>query len=334
MKQIETKKDVISFGIFNEVVYQTTNHNIVIENKEIPFNQKAYFLKFDNKIFIDDKEGNYIIINDKIEILESGFGKAFFFLSKNVIGIQKIVENGILSLLSKNGFNHFFEILNLKSHGIYSIYSDNKFIYKNSNQEISILNLETKNNSIFHLKNLNKIEEQEEYQLSEFSEIYKNTLVCTLNNGGIILYDIEKCELIRFFKDTKIRRNIYPKSEGSNIYYGLSHCTFIELDLESNKVIRNVDIETNLKKIGNISKQTKNWIFVSLAQYYDSLFYFYTSKNSLCVFDPNTLEIEQEFNFEFKNGSTKLRGGLENFHINKNNIYCLDSDNTLHIIKR
>lgn len=85
------------------------------------------------------------------------------------------------------------------------------------------------------------------YQVSEFSGIYENTLVCTLNSGGVLLLDIEMEKLNHFLR----RQNTwwsFSKKPDSPIFIGLKHITFIEINAGTGELLRQVDIEEELKE--------------------------------------------------------------------------------------
>ncbi len=186
----------------------------------------------------------------------------------------------------------------------------------------------------FSLSNLGTFKEgilEKEYKVMEFSGLYKNILVCTLNSGSILLLDIEKGEVHSFFDMVGVRKNMYAKSEGSPIYYGLSFRTFIEIDVEKGKIIRKIDLNAQLKQLVNIPEDKSNWSAVGTAIYKEGLFYF-NAENYVAIFDPKIEKIVDSYSFN--NDNVTVRTGTEYLQAKDGKVYCLDTSNTLHILER
>ena len=172
-----------------------------------------------------------------------------------------------------------------------------------------------------------------EFQVAEFAGIHNSTLVCTMNSGAVLLLNIETGELKNFFKDAKVRGGIYQKEENSSIFLGLKHYTFIEINAETGQLLKQIDIQHELKKVANIPDKSPCWLTVGTSIFQDGLFYFYGDKNFVGVFDPKTEKIIDHHWFEFETKGTQLKGGIENLQVKDDEIYCLDMANTLHILK-
>ena len=56
----------------------------------------------------------------------------------------------------------------------------------------------------------------------------------------------------------------------------------------------------------------------------------------LCIFNPETLKIEDfhEFDFDFRSKAQQLKGGSENLQVKDNKIYCLDTLGNLYELER
>lgn len=173
------------------------------------------------------------------------------------------------------------------------------------------------------------------YQVAEFCEIYKTTLVCTMTNGAILLLDIETGEIKAFFKDAKVKGGVFQKEENSPIFLGLKHYTFLELNAQTGEIIRQVDIQNELKRIRNIPYESPCWISVGTSIYQDGLFYFYGDTNLIGIFDPNSEKIIDYHEFEFdKKQYQQLKGGVENLQVKDGKIYCLDTLGNLYEIEK
>lgn len=338
MKKNEIK-NVRAFISANKLVTQTEKA-IFIEEIELSkkIKNKVDFIFFKKNIFIDDKEGNYMIIDSNANIIAEGIDSAFFFINDNVIGIQSITKNGVVTKISEDGFNALFELLNLKQFSIDSLFQNCKYIYKESNQDILFLDIEKNAKTKFNLTSLGTWQDgaiEKNYQVRELSGIHDNTLVCTLNSGGILLLDIEKGEVKAFFKDAKIQGGIFQKEKDSSIFIGLKHTTFIEFDAHTGEILKHKSIQDELTRIERESKKQGRWVTVGTSIYENGLIYFYSETDMLFIFNPATLKIEDfyEFDFDFHSKGQQLKGGKENLQVKGNKIYCLDTTNTLHILE-
>jgi hypothetical protein len=166
------------------------------------------------------------------------------------------------------------------------------------------------------------------YQVSEFCDIYNKILISTLNNGDILLLDIEKGEPIKLFKETKIIGGLFQKEENSPIYIGLKFKTYIEINIEKAEIIKKIDLEQYFKQKFNRS----TLVPINTTIYQNELIYFIADTNIVGVFDPNKTEVIDYYEFNFENKQTMLKGGKENLQVKDNNIYCLDNQNTLYTL--
>lgn len=169
------------------------------------------------------------------------------------------------------------------------------------------------------------------YCVAEFSGIYESTLACTMTNGAVLLLDIEKGEVKAFFKEAKVRGGIFQRENNDPIFLGLKHYTFIEINVETGELKRQVDIQNELKRIANIPSQSPCWLGVATSVFVDGLFYFIGDTNFVGVFDPVTEKIIDYHWFEFdKKQYQQLKGGIENLQIKDGKIYCLDTLSNLY----
>ena len=160
------------------------------------------------------------------------------------------------------------------------------------------------------------------YELSEFCGIWKNTLVCTLNNGDVLLVDIEKGEVIRRFEETNLLRNLHQKSNGSPIFWGLNFMSFVEINVSNGELLRKLKLEDYLRDYFERSSLVAFNTAISLKD----LFYFQASTNIVGIFNPVTAQIMDYHEFDFdKSKGQQLKGGKENLQVKDGKIYCLDT---------
>jgi hypothetical protein len=299
----QSKESLQEIYCVNEVVYTNTinGYGVVIDisNKKIIYLQNEFLKYLDNKFKITFENGKSKIFskdNQTITIKES---KIFRF----------IIQKNTSRFLYYEGT--FFDTLN------------HKIIYS------SLLKNETY--FIFLLSTLGSWldgEIEKPYQVSEFCDIYNKILISTLNNGDILLLDIEKGEPIKLFKETKIIGGLFQKEENSPIYIGLKFKTYIEINIEKAEIIKKIDLEQYFKQKFNRS----TLVPINTTIYQNELIYFIADTNIVGVFDPNKTEVIDYYEFNFENKQTMLKGGKENLQVKDNNIYCLDNQNTLYTL--
>ncbi len=170
-------------------------------------------------------------------------------------------------------------------------------------------------------------------EVSQFSGIYKNKIILTLNTGAVLVLNANNGQILKYWDDLKIRYWLVPSESECNIFWGLSHQTFIEIDCETESLVVNLDLTQQLIIIENIPDESPNYCFITTSVVFKNLIYFISNKNILGVFNPLLKEIIWTHKFNFENKSTILKGGTENLQINDTHIYTLDSEGTLHIIE-
>lgn len=184
----------------------------------------------------------------------------------------------------------------------------------------------------FKISELNKYyNESKNYKLevSEFAGVYSNVLICSFSNGGILLLDLESGKEKVFFKDAKVRKGLYPNEENNGLYYGLSHSTFIEIDINNCIIKEHINLDSELKKLGQIPVESPNWLFISTSFYNEGLYYFLTSDNSVGIFDTEKKKIIDTYKFKFEGKLTQTKS----LQLYDNKIYCLDTANVLYILE-
>jgi len=296
------------------------------------FSNIQYFFHCGKEIVLLDKYQRLLNVNDFPNIPNNFAVKLHSSSSEFFILInEEINEEAIYSLQTRS--------IVYKNEVVGNVIEDNYILdcsaYRSAIKIMNIRSFEII--STFPLDNLGTWQDgavEKPYRVSEFSGIYKNTLICTMNSGGILLLDIDKGVPKQFFKEAKVRGGIFRKEENSPIFWGLKHYTFIEINAETGELIRQVNIEDELKRVADISSESPSWLSVGTSVYQDGLFYFYGDKNFLGIFDPVNEEIIDYHWFKFENKHTQLKGGVENLQVKENEIYCLDTANTLHVLCR
>lgn len=328
MKIIEKIININSFNIEANV--------FLYENGEISLTSN-----FSNIGYFDILSNGILLLDNNQKVINTN---SYPNISNNFIWCFGTVSKSFLLLVDESSLD--FDTFKYTKSAVYSV-SEQKKICSSSvvgdvifddyvfaglgDTEISYYKIEAEPIPVtFSLSNLDN--SGQEYKVMEFSGFYKNIMVCTLNSGGILLLDIEKCEVKSFFEEALITRNLFPKSEGSHIYYGLSHDTFIEIDVEQGVIIRKISIEDELKRVANISIELENWSFIGSAIYKDGYFYFYSDDNILGVFDPKSEKVIDNYQFSFER-YVQFKAGKENLQVKNGKVYCLDTSNTLHILE-
>ncbi len=332
MKKIKHILEVYSFNLESELLvnYYGDILNFKEQKKYHLDNARAIiYINNKTKFILNNRNLSFLITNDNLKIFDSKL---------------RIIDNTDKHLLLYDRTNQtkliysFSETKNiLVSEKELGYFINDNFLITDFNSIIKLIDFSEVVLLEFPLSRLGTFKEgilEKEYKVMEFSGIYKNILVCTLNSGGILLLDIEKGEVQSFFDMVGVRRNMYAKSEGSPIYYGLSFRTFIEIDVEKGKIIRQIDLNAQLKQLVNIPEDKANWSDIGTSIYKEGLFYFYTDNNILGIFDPKTEKIVEDYQFKFKDRYTQFKAGKENIQVKGNKVYCLDTSNTLHILER
>jgi hypothetical protein len=319
----------------NSLVLQNNNGGITINNtlvKVVPL--QIEWVSFNNHIYINDWEGNFWIFNSERKIIENGKGRAFFSVNRKYLGIEFLKdESTYIGLISAiENINLFEKEFNKYNNQTFLT----EFTFTVLSNKSKLTSFSLINNKIIWERSLNELESiiidpmGKPLEVSQFSGVYNNKLLCTLNNGGIVMLNANDGTLLHYWPDAKLRYWLAPKEEGSNIFWGLSHQTFIVIDAASETILDQVDITTQLKAIENIPAQSPNYIFITTSVVYKDLIYFIADKNILGIFDPIKKEIIWTYKFVFENKYALLKGGTENLQVNDTHIYVLDSEGNLY----
>lgn len=333
MKICNTVALVYSFSLKANLIVKTTGEITNLSNTVLYHLENSRFIFYvnENNCFIlNNRNLGYKIENNQLNLFDSS-NKLVDYNNNYLLLYNR--EKGTKSVYSISKCKYIWE----KQEEIGYFITEN-FLATDFNSNIKLTNILSGKTIInYSLQSLGKWSDgvvEKSYQVTEFIDVYKNILVCSLNNGGILLLDIINKKTKQFFEDANLRGGLYKKKINSSTYIGLKHLTFIEIDIEKGKIIRKINLENQLKHIANIEDSSPCWLTIGTSVYQDGMFYFYGGKNLLGIFDPELGKIIDHFWFNFKQTNTLLKGGIENLQIKEGKIYCLDTANNLHILDR
>ncbi len=213
----------ISKNINNIVWFDSSNNLIVKTNGNIT--------TFDDKQLgkIEDARKVFIIENEIIVLnsLNQAFSlkTAIPFLTGQRISL--ITEKYLLTYEKSTPRSYRVYLNNKKS----LIYEQNEPFGRNifgdlavdgigNSELISIKNLADNYSYTFNLSELDKYQNNSlnsNFEVMEFFDVYKNTLICSLNNGGILLLDLLNKKEKVFLKDAKLISGLFPSKANSHI---------------------------------------------------------------------------------------------------------------------
>lgn len=324
MKETRFLSEIFFFSIKENVLIYA--NGIIANLKEKKLGKMkdangAFRLNNDEIIILDDlnnpfylSSGNSFIINQRVSDITGKYCLTYTKKPKKYAVFDK--QNGVCLFETDSSFGRLVVLNDLIfSYNLGIIYCHNILNKKN----------------IFQF-NLNNIKDKMS-SILEFSGIYKNTLVCTLENGGILGVDIDKAEKVFYFPNAQLRSGLYQKEKGSPIFIGLKHWIYLELNVETGELIKKVDLRPQLKILVDIPKESPCWLSINTTKYENNLIYFFADKKYVGVFDLNKIEIIDFHQFNFIDKKTVLKGGVESLQVKGNEIYCLDTNNDLHILE-
>ena len=343
MKNKLLKKNIRHFCLTNENILHSTLDNLIFINDEKIYEsnknlQNIYFRGSNAYTNTDDGDSLEINIKNKnIQLIENEFLKyvdySFKIITKDKKTIIQCIDGNLTTLKL---FRIFIYLLDKNSKNLI-YYEGNNLTNSEINIKVTSL-IKDEDYLSFPVSSLGTWLDgslKKPYQVSEFSGIYNKTLVCTMSSGAVLLLDIEKGTVKQFFKDAKVRSGIFQKEENSPIFMGLKHYTFIEINAETCEMLRQIDIQEELKRVANIPKENPCWLTVGTSIYQNGLFYFYGDTNLLGIFDPITEKIIDYHWFDFdKKKHQQLKGGIENLQVKDEKIYCLDTLGNLYELEK
>ena len=313
---------------------------------------------FNGKFYCSEWENNYKIFDENLELVEEGKDKTFLYLSKEFLETYFLDEQQKIFITALLDREENLMVLGDIDRSAISVFS-NEYIYtyiKNDKTSIRAFSIQKKEHLWeFPLSSLDKgkdynTDEEFDYEVEQFVEIYNNILWVYIERVGFIGLYIQTGELkhrilgipkgnllgkVDSYVDNEefyiFYRAKFILDEKKGIIIGLIADRFFEIDLNKEKItpmlygMWDKMEKMNLKKYGvngNTSLQ-------------GDLLYFYNDKElQFGVLDINTKEIiyvsEPIAVVERDDSFTRLR----DLKVSENKVYILDSNHTLHIFER
>jgi hypothetical protein len=334
MKTVRTIQNIFSFNL-NAKLLVTYSGDILNLEEKIQFH-------LDNSRFI-----NYLTEDLKIILNNRNLG--FFIDSDGIRQFDnqlRVIGNTDKYLLlydrqndKKSVYSVFDKAIILDSYEEVGSFINGNFLVTDFNSVIKLTDVSSKNvllnSTLSTLGTWLDGAIEKPFQVAEFSGIYEKTLVCNLNSGAVLLLDIENAQNYTLLPEARFPRKMFPKKGEPSIYKGLMGRRYIEIDIISKKLVKEVSIEQQLRNIKKIPDEQTCWFSIGFSVLYDELYYFICETNFIGVFDPNEGKIIDYHEFEFdKKQYQQLKGGEENLQVKDGNIYCLDTLGNLFELER
>jgi hypothetical protein len=292
--------------------------SIYLHNKESIIVQSFYgnFIIFTNYKIVDSVEGYYILSrcttgpiyfseNSEIKTLENSEIKTTPFSQNGYITdlyfINLLEENNVLNRLFK--------------------------FYLKSGQFLSSFPLSK-------LGTYNHGAGEQPYKVALFAGMYQNTLVCTVQWGGVLLLDVQTGEAIKFLKEAPAVYYLYPSAVDSPVYWSLEYTKFAEIDVAKAEILRDIELRPQLDAMAIQYGIQAGMLDIVTSVCYDGIIYFIAGGYFLGVFDPVSATIIDHHYFKFHKNGHRLRSGKEFLQVQGKEIYILDTEGTLHVMER
>ena len=350
------KKNEIS-----KVIKYTNNNNLYfLTNKKLFFNEKSFsifdtpvdgFEIFNNKIYLNDWNGNYKIYKTSGEVIEEGEGKAFFHSSNSYLGYQYPKEGNIQeALIDKNEVILNLDIIDKKN----SINFSNKNIYCCLiNNEIFAYTLpKVKLSWKFELSTLGNFEDRDgnsqDYQVDKFIGIWNDSLLVACSGQMILDINIQTGEINRKWQELpsyggtafqgRLQHKL-PSTSGfqldlSKTYlYHLAGSFLVKIDLvsgEANFLSLKGDLEKNLFsgfRWSTAYGEDETHIY-SIAEMNGKLLDLDYTPQCIVAFNKSTLVTDWYYKFEEDWIKTDIP------QISDKNLYQLSGNNVLYIFEK
>lgn len=325
MKVIQTNTEVERFVIYQgTLIFINLKKNVVSEKMGLHIANffGTIYNFFDEKLIVQSFLGEFKLFDFENAVAEfKGFYqnqikvKGAFFFTDESSNLYKLTNGNEVTMLP---FKYDITYYN----GSFFVEHEKKYninFYNNDAKFISSLSL-----SIFG-KWLDGAEEKS-FEVDVFSGIYENTLVCNLNSGAVLLIDIHNPQNNILLPEARFPRKMYAKAGAPHIYSGLFGRRYIEVDVTTGQMVKDVSLEAQLRQIKNIPSEQPCWFSIGFSVLHDGFYYFICETNFIGVFNPQTCIIEDYHEFDFdKKQYQQLKGGEENLQVKDGKIYCLDS---------
>ncbi|UKN01172.1 hypothetical protein K6119_15690 [Paracrocinitomix mangrovi] len=310
------------------------------------------FESFNDQIFINSWNGSYIILDNKLSIIEKGEGKGFFKSSQFYLGIQYLQNE----ILCEGIMNRDFEILDvgerLKKNNI-NFSNESSYCFL-ENTSIVNFNIELKSfDWSFDLKVLgtfvNEDGKVKNYVVERFLGLYNDVELLIACNGRLIIsIDINSGKLERTWQHLEgfgseiyggVFLNKIPPANGfqlnidKNILYSIAGQFIVVIELNSGDVwFKNLESTMNSNFIENfrysIGYAEDESHFYTIGEMNQN--HFETDYIPQCLLSINKVTFSIDWVFRFENDGVKT----ELPKLFKNRLYQLTSSNTLHIFQK
>lgn len=309
------------------------------------------FELFRGRIYITDWNSNFIILDQSLEIIEIGHKKEYFYSSSYYLGHQFINSEGLI-----------VEALITQDNQVINIGQINKTVNKNlSSITQYFLIIENKIESfslpnpcilwdfnLHYLHDKNSIDNKNKtFEVRQFVGLYLDRLYVNLNTREIIVLDISNGALIQrlSFIDELIGESSIGWSENEipffetdyilddqrEIILGLAIDLYYEIDVKSEKAhARAYSLKSEFEK-HNINPQniSKNNVY-----HEGHLYFLDKEKSRFAVLNTTTKEIVFISDPITIQNKPDAWPQLKEIQVNKDKVYVLASDHTLHIFER
>jgi hypothetical protein len=344
MKNITVEKNIHHFII-------TKSHKILLSvQNDISINNEIVFKSPEGLQYLNCLDNEYIFTNTSWDgkgfILNLNDNKNASFINlfiKHFDKDHKILSDDFVSLFFdlKNDIESMF---NFKIMRYIADFKQNLLVHYDfefpSNKKEKIDTYSIFPNTLISSFSLSKLDTynhgagEQPYKVALFAGMYQNTLVCTVQWGGVLLLDVQTGELIKFLKDAPVENNIYPSEDGSSIFWSLSYSDFVEIDVAQAKILRIVNIKKQLDDIASEYGQEAGMVDIKTSICHEGLLYFQAAGKFIGVFDPDSATIIDYHIFKFEKKGNRLRSGKEFLQVQGKEIYILDTEGTLHVMER
>jgi hypothetical protein len=320
------------------------------------FQDKLVLLKFNSILKLNeiiDLENNFFGSisnhNDEVIIVQSYLGDFRllfnFELSNKIQGYYNIHSSGNENIF----FYENFEVKKLKNSEIITTkFKQNGFV--TAKYYIELLGENNLNNCLFNfyfvegeflssfslskLGTYNHGAGEQPYKVALFAGMYQNTLVCTVQWGGVLLLDVQTGEAIKFLKEAPAVYYLYPSAEDSPVYWSLEYTKFAEIDVAKAEILRDIELRPQLDAMAIQYGIQAGMLDIVTSVCYDGIIYFIAGGYFLGVFDPVSATIIDHHHFKFHKNGHRLRSGKEFLQVQGKEIYILDTEGTLHVMER
>ena len=334
MEIISKKKHIQFIQVHDDVFAYISTDNVVFYNNEIVYKsdeglQELYAI--DSYLYTNtSKNGDGVLINIDNKKCESFQGNYIFNIIKNKIIFGNGSETKLISLdhlddgILKFPFMIYF-IYIIKFDQDILVNSDHDFFLNKSIINLYKLSTAEKIWS-FDLKELGICgADSKPYMIADFSGIHEDRLVCTLQNGYILLLDLTTGTVKHIFENAKMISGLRQK-EGS-IFWGAKYREFIEVDVDKQITLRQISLESEFNRMLTVTNGEPGWFAIAKSFFHDGLFYFY-SDSIIGILDPIEIKIIDFMKLELKESAL-----IKDVQVNRDLIYCLETKGNLTILE-